>query len=116
MLHAALVADLWKLGHHNPDQVMSAYCYPEALRSHCNRFLQFSWHPGNFLSSLLCFFFTPVTLAQCGEDGSFQLGFHTLYIGISLAFLKTEAELKEDVGGNISDEGGEIWPQQTPTL
>lgn len=29
MLCAILVADLWKLGHHNPDQVMSAYCCTE---------------------------------------------------------------------------------------
>lgn len=49
-----------------------------------------------------------MTLAQYGEDGSFQLGFHTLYIGISLAFQKTEAGQKEDVGGNTSAEGGEI--------
>lgn len=43
MLHAVLVADLWKLGHHNPDQVMSAYCCtePPLPRSRCNRFLQF---------------------------------------------------------------------------
>lgn len=29
MVHAVLVADLWKLGHQDLDQVMSAYCYTE---------------------------------------------------------------------------------------
>lgn len=62
------------------------------------------------------FFFTSVTLVRCEEDGSFQLGFHALYTGVSLAFLKSQDRQKEDVGGNISDEGGEISPQQTPRL
>lgn len=39
---AAVIADLWKLGHHNPDQVVSAYCVLRALRPSSNCLLQSS--------------------------------------------------------------------------
>ena len=39
---AAVMADLWKLGHHNPDQVVSAYCAHTAPRPGSNCLLQSS--------------------------------------------------------------------------
>lgn len=42
VLPAVVIADLWKLGHHNPDQVVSAYCVHGALRPSSNCLLQSS--------------------------------------------------------------------------
>lgn len=42
MLPAEVMADLWKLGHHNPDQVVSAYCVHRASQLCSNCLLQSS--------------------------------------------------------------------------
>lgn len=127
---AAVMADLWKLGHHNPDQVVSAYCVHRAPRPHSNCLLQSSKSCLTYqqIHGSLLFFSGDLGLAselseracsECGGNSVFDLWFRVHFIGISLAILKTHymqnqaVQCWEQNQNNSDQEGHFRWRDVT---